>query len=286
MTGIPVRLLPFLFLTPALVLFNNSAIGATNPSIVELQTTVGTITIQLNYAKAPIASKNFISYAGNGFYKNTLFHRVISGFMMQGGGFDKATGQQKPANAPIKNEANNGLQNLKGTIAMARTEAPDSATSQFFINFADNANLNASKSSAGYAVFGKVIKGMGVVDHIGRLTSLSIGNVPYTEKSELLSLDNVYLSSAINKAQSATRITVKGGGHVVSLPAGINCGTQCVLKQSAGAALKLNAVPDKLYQFAGWRGDCRGLSATLLLDTKRGNHNCTALFSKAESRLQ
>jgi len=122
----------------------------------------------LNAAKAPISVENFLGYVNSGFYANTVFHRVIQGFMIQGGGFDKDL-NQKPTQAPIKNEAGNGLSNKRGTIAYARTGVVNSATSQFFINHQDNTNLDHSSESDqgfGYAVFGKVVKGMEVVDKI------------------------------------------------------------------------------------------------------------------------
>ena len=128
----------------------------------------GTITLELDREKAPKSVENFISYVKNGHYDNTVFHRVIPGFMVQGGGFEPGM-KQKPTAAEIENEANNGLKNDKYTVAMARTNAPHSATAQFFINIADNAFLNHTAPSAqgwGYAVFGKVIAGNDVVDKI------------------------------------------------------------------------------------------------------------------------
>jgi cyclophilin family peptidyl-prolyl cis-trans isomerase len=133
---------------------------------VKLQTSMGDIVIELNAEKAPITVKNFLGYVESGFYNGTIFHRVIKGFMIQGGGFT-ADLNQKPTKAPIKNEASNGLKNDRGTIAMARTNNPDSATCQFFINHVNNSGLNyAGIDKPGYAVFGKVIEGMDVVDKI------------------------------------------------------------------------------------------------------------------------
>ncbi|MES2531883.1 MAG: peptidylprolyl isomerase [Pseudomonadota bacterium] len=128
----------------------------------------GTITLELNRDKAPKSVDNFIAYVKKGHYDNTVFHRVIPGFMVQGGGFEPGM-TQKPTAAEIENEANNGLKNDKYTVAMARTSAPHSATAQFFINIADNGFLNHTAPSAqgwGYAVFGKVIAGTDVVDKI------------------------------------------------------------------------------------------------------------------------
>ncbi|NMP28475.1 peptidylprolyl isomerase A [Rahnella sp. SAP-1] len=147
-----------------------------------LTTSAGNIELELDNAKAPVSVKNFVDYVQSGFYNNTIFHRVIPGFMVQGGGF---TGnmQQKSTNAPIKNEADNGLRNLRGTISMARTADKDSATSQFFLNVADNAFLDHGQRDFGYAVFGKIVKGMDVVDKISSVKTDNVGpyqNVPST----------------------------------------------------------------------------------------------------------
>jgi peptidyl-prolyl cis-trans isomerase B (cyclophilin B) len=128
----------------------------------------GVITLELDADKAPISTENFLAYVNNGHYNNTVFHRVIDNFMIQGGGFEPGM-KQKPTLAEIQNEANNGLKNDKYTVAMARTQAPHSATAQFFINVADNGFLNHTAPSLqgwGYAVFGKVVSGTEVVDAI------------------------------------------------------------------------------------------------------------------------
>lgn len=144
-----------------------SGAGEENP-VVLMETSLGNITIELDQTKAPVSVKNFLSYVDEKFYDGTIFHRVISNFMIQGGGFT-ADMQQKRAKAPIKNEAGNGLKNMRGTIAMARTNVVDSATAQFFINVVDNDFLdhqNNTPQGFGYAVFGKVTEGMDVVDKI------------------------------------------------------------------------------------------------------------------------
>ena len=150
------------------------------PSYVKLETNRGDIFLELNQEKAPISVANFIQYAKDGFYDGTIFHRVISNFMIQGGGYDQDLIRKTPK-APIQNEATNGLKNHKGTIAMARTNSPHSATSQFFINVNDNPALDYTGQSNGrtwgYTVFGKVIKGMDVVEEI-RLT-LTGANPPF-----------------------------------------------------------------------------------------------------------
>jgi len=126
---------------------------------VVLESTKGGIEIELNRAKAPVTVDNFVKYVREGFFDGTIFHRVIPGFMIQGGGF-ASDGTQKTARQPIKLESKNGLRNTEGTIAMARTNDPDSATSQFFINLIENSFLNASPGKQGYAVFGSVTAGM------------------------------------------------------------------------------------------------------------------------------
>ena len=143
--------------------------------MVKLHTNFGDITLELNAEKAPITVANFLQYVDNGFYDSTIFHRVINGFMIQGGGFDTDMNQKSTA-AEIKNEADNGLSNDKYTIAMARTSAPHSASSQFFINVADNGFLNHTAptgSGWGYCVFGKVVEGMDVVDKIKQVATTS-----------------------------------------------------------------------------------------------------------------
>ncbi|ROH88438.1 peptidyl-prolyl cis-trans isomerase [Pseudomethylobacillus aquaticus] len=147
--------------------------------IAEIKTSEGLIVLELNSDKAPNTVANFVQYAKDGHYTGTVFHRVISGFMVQGGGMDSDL-NEKPTRAPIKNEANNGLNNTIGTIAMARTGDPHSASAQFFINVANNTFLNFTEKSErgwGYTVFGKVTKGMDVVDRIAK-TRTDGGDVP------------------------------------------------------------------------------------------------------------
>jgi cyclophilin family peptidyl-prolyl cis-trans isomerase len=141
-----------------------AAIAAENPVVI-METSKGTIKIELFEEKAPITVKNFLDYVDAKHYDGAVFHRVISTFMIQGGGYD-ADQKERATKPPIKNEASNGLKNERGTLAMARTNIPDSATSQFFINVRDNVFLNQSSGNAGYCVFGRVIEGMDVVDSI------------------------------------------------------------------------------------------------------------------------
>ena len=142
---------------------------ADNPPRVSMKTNMGEMVIELNPEKAPITVKNFLEYARDGFYNGTIFHRIIAGFMIQGGGFDEKF-QEKPTRDPIKIESKNGLRNKKYTIAMARTSDPDSATAQFFINAKDNGFLDfPGRDGWGYAVFGKVISGTEVVDEIEQI---------------------------------------------------------------------------------------------------------------------
>ena len=149
------------------------------PVTVKIETSMGVITVELDNEKAPISVKNFLNYVDKKFYDDLIFHRVIDDFMIQGGGFDKKL-SLRPTDAPIKNEANNGLRNHKGTIAMARTPDPDSATAQFFINLKDNNFLNHQgplPRDYGYDVFGKVSDGMDVVEKIGKVKTTSSGQM-------------------------------------------------------------------------------------------------------------
>jgi peptidyl-prolyl cis-trans isomerase A (cyclophilin A) len=151
---------------------------------VRLATSAGDIVLELDAAKAPKTVANFLRYVHEGHYDGTIFHRVIDGFMIQGGGMTPALAE-KPTHAPIALEARNGLRNLRGTVAMARTADPDSATAQFFINLADNAFLDAAnaRDGNGYAVFGRVVQGMDVVDRIRSVPTKDVGayqNVPVT----------------------------------------------------------------------------------------------------------
>lgn len=153
----------------ALCLFS-SAVSANEPELpqVKMETSHGDITLELFSKRAPETVKNFLSYVNEGFYNGTVFHRVIPNFMIQGGGFDESL-QRKTTKDPIRNEASPELPNTRGSIAMARTTHPHSATSQFFINSVNNANLNKSTFNAGYAVFGRVLTGMEAIDAISKV---------------------------------------------------------------------------------------------------------------------
>jgi peptidyl-prolyl cis-trans isomerase B (cyclophilin B) len=156
--------------------------------MVRLHTSFGAITLELNAAKAPKTVENFLRYVRSGHYDKTLFHRVINGFMIQGGGFESGM-RQKPTEAPIENEAANGLRNEKYTIAMARTSDPHSATAQFFINVADNDFLNHTAPTVqgwGYCVFGKVVEGNDVVDRIKAVRTIRYGMHQDVPEQEVL----------------------------------------------------------------------------------------------------
>ena len=181
------------FLARFFTLFAGLALGsaalATTPAALDptphvaLKTNLGEIVLELDQQKAPKSVANFLQYVKSGYYKGTVFHRVIDGFMIQGGGFDKNM-KQKATKAPIKNEAQNGLQNVTYSVAMARTGDPNSATAQFFINVNNNAALDyPGRDGFGYAVFGKVVSGMDVVDKIKAVPVADKGpfeNVPVT----------------------------------------------------------------------------------------------------------
>ena len=158
--------------------------GAAAPVVVTLETTAGAIVLELDAQRAPRTVANFRQYVNDGFYPGTIFHRVIPGFMIQGGGFTKEQ-QQKTTRAPIAIESNNGLKNVRGSIAMARTSDPNSATAQFFINLVDNSFLDyPGRDGNGYTVFGRVIEGIDVVDKIGATPTANRGgafsNLPVT----------------------------------------------------------------------------------------------------------
>lgn len=168
-------------LTACSVLLAGNLLAAENPRVL-LTTSLGEIELELEAEKAPISVENFLGYVDSGFYDGTVFHRVIPGFMIQGGGFGEGL-NQKPTKAPIKNEADNGSHNVRGTVAMARTQNVNSATSQFFINHRDNDFLDHGSRDFGYAVFGKVVRGMEVVDQIAQVPTgnrAMMQNVPLT----------------------------------------------------------------------------------------------------------
>ncbi len=178
-----------LFLATSLT-FGFDAVAATKPKEktpvtatapkVKLHTSLGDIVIQLNAEKAPVTTANFLGYVKDGFYDGTIFHRIIKNFMAQGGGFTEKW-EQKTTKAPIENEADNGLLNNRGTIAMARTSDPQSATAQFFINYVDNGFLNFKSKTPqgyGYAVFGEVVEGMDVVDKMATVPTGRGGPMP------------------------------------------------------------------------------------------------------------
>jgi peptidyl-prolyl cis-trans isomerase A (cyclophilin A) len=292
-------------ITPLVISTNTTT--SLNPSIIEMQTNIGTVTMELDWNKAPISSKNFLDYTNKGFYKNTVFHRTVKQgiSIVQGGGLDAQTMQfKKNTLAPIKNESSNALSNLKGTVAMARTAEPDSATSQFFFNFADNLGLNKSSDLPGYAVFANVIGGMDIVTQIGGLatlkTSYSAEGTPYLSTVtdcgfnfclKKVIIENIYTSKVVDSTSSITRVTVNGtGGKITSSPAGISCTStskagskSCVLTKPFGTAVSLISTPSKGYEMRGWSGDCKDFTTPLVLDTKTKNNNCTATFAKIGS---
>lgn len=175
----------------------HSATPAANPQV-EIRTNSGNIVLELYPDKAPKTVKNFLGYVKDGHYRGTVFHRIIPGFMIQGGGFDKAL-KQKPTRQPIENEAANGLKNELGTVAMARTSDPHSASAQFFINVADNAFLNytaPTQRGYGYTVFGKVIRGMEVVNKIAATPTGSGGPLPSDVPKEAVIIEEIKLITA------------------------------------------------------------------------------------------
>lgn len=266
------------FLLASALCCAGETIAATN--FVELQTTVGTIEIELLAGQAPVTVGNFLTYVDEGFYRNTLIHRVVSNFVIQGGGYDLEGGQKK-VHAPIVNEAANQLSNTRGTIAMARTDDPDSATSQFFINTNDNTNLdyNSGTGNAGYAVFGRVVRGLDVVDRINALPVFR--EFPFTKTHSLVFFEATYSAEAQDPNNHFARVLLSGDGKgkVTSDPQGVNCGAACAASFPTGTAVKLKAKASKGSVFSGWRGDCQSVAAvySVTLDT---NQNCTAVFTR------
>mgnify|MGYP001016404020 CR=1 FL=1 len=165
----------------------------TDKTLVVIETNLGSFKIALDTARAPKSVENFLKYVDDGHYDGTVFHRVIDGFMVQGGGYDEKL-ERKPTRDPVENEADNGLKNTRGTVAMARTSEPNSATAQFFVNVADNAFLDHKSKEPreyGYAVFGEVVEGMDVIDQIKSVKTGSAGSF-----SKDAPLENVVIKSA------------------------------------------------------------------------------------------
>lgn len=184
-------------LTPALLLAMAAPGALADEPLprVLISTSAGNIVVELNREKAPLTVENFLGYVERGFYEGTIFHRVISGFMAQGGGFTTDF-KQKPTQAPVKNEADNGLKNQRGTIAMARTSDPHSGTAQFFINTVDNDFLDyrsPTPNGWGYAVFGRVVEGLDVLDKIEAIPTGSGGPFPRDVPRTLVTIDSVTL---------------------------------------------------------------------------------------------
>ncbi|QUJ66772.1 peptidylprolyl isomerase [Photobacterium sp. GJ3] len=160
-------------LTAAILACTFSAHAATQ---VAVETSLGEFVVELNEEKAPISSKNFLRYVEDGSYVGTVFHRVIPGFMAQGGGFD-AEFNRRPSYDPIKNESDNGLSNQRATLAMARTQVADSATRQFYINYQNNTFLDGQAGKVGYAVFGKVVKGFSVIEKMAQVPTTTVRSI-------------------------------------------------------------------------------------------------------------
>jgi peptidyl-prolyl cis-trans isomerase A (cyclophilin A) len=176
----------------ALVLVANPAPAQSKPDTVVFKSSLGDLTIALFNRAAPVTVKNFLAYVDSGFYNGTIFHRVIPGFVIQGGGYNKNL-VRRPTFPPIKNESDNGLKNERGTLSMARTQDPNSATSQFFVSLVDNSGLDFKGEGTGYAVFGKVIAGMDVVDKIAKVQTETRGGFQDIPK------DPVFIISAKRK---------------------------------------------------------------------------------------
>ena len=192
------RFLPLFFSSLILIIGLNTSAQAGEQPRVRVETTLGNFELLLNPDKAPKTVANFLGYVNSGFYDDTTFHRVIDGFMIQGGGFT-ADYERKTTNPPVINEADNGMKNLRGTIAMARTMDPHSATAQFFINVKDNGFLDYTSKSPrgwGYAVFGQVVKGMDTVDKIRKVKTGPGGVFPSDVPQEMVVIKRMSVGNA------------------------------------------------------------------------------------------
>ncbi len=214
--------------TPPVAAPTTAAVPAVAAEFAVFHTNKGDIVIEFNRAKAPISVENFVGYIKDGFFDNTLFHRVVAGFVIQGGGFDTAN-KQKTTKAPIANEWENGLKNDRGTLSMARTSDPNSATSQFFINLKDNAALDTPRGGAAYAVFGKVVVGMNVVDQIAAVKCTRQGGNPeastpieplITTKAEMISMEAAAKLMSAQPAAATTPATATPGKPVTPVTPG------------------------------------------------------------------
>lgn len=207
--------------TQALLVSSGSAkdTAAETPHSVEVvfETTLGSFTVELDPVKSPATMANFLAYVDAGFYDNTLFHRVVPGFVVQGGGFDKAL-EAKPARAPVKNESGNSLKNTRGTIAMARRTHPDTATSQFFINLADNTRLDYKAAyQPGYTVFGRVSDGMHVIDEIARQPTGTRGRFKDLPSKDILVLAARRKVDKAPQASASDQERFTAGEHYIVL---------------------------------------------------------------------
>ncbi len=213
-----VLLLQTAFITKASA--NDKPSLSTNAVEVIFETNKGSFTLELDAEKAPLTVANFLKYVDQKFYENTLFHRVIPGFMIQGGGFIKDM-QKKKTFLPVKNESGNNLKNIRGSVSMARTRHPDSATSQFFINVANNANLDYRTDQPGYTVFGKVTKGMDVIDKIETLPTKSVGPYQNVPQEDVIILSAKRKASALidnnnqNKNLEDQKLFIAGQDYIV-----------------------------------------------------------------------
>ena len=272
--------------------------GADSDPIVEMQTNVGTITVKLNKTQAPLSTQNFLSYVNKRFYDQTLFHRFIKGFVLQGGGYSLADAKLKDTDPAIKSESSNGLKNLTYTLAMARSAAVDSATSQFYFNLTDNTGLDyVDANSPGYTVFGAIVDGQAILEKIIGLNAYNIsssaGGLAYTKNYQLIFIERTYATEQPDPANVWTRINVNGVGKVTSSPAGIKCGDATLLGSSglncavsnplrSGKSVILTATAGSGYVFNGWSGDCFGASSAFKFVLNK-NRNCTANFQQIPS---
>lgn len=254
---------------------------------VDLVTNRGTATFGLYGKDAPITTQNFLSYVDANAYTNTMIHRLVPGFVMQGGGYT-IYGSPIKTFAPIANESGvNKIKNSQGTVAMARATASNSATSQFFINLVDNSaalDFGSQNAPDGYAVFANVVAGSNVVTDISGLTSFnpSVLAFPLSATGTLVSVVGTYKYSLSDGATPRLRILTVAGGKVRSQPGGICSSGSCMVKVTSGQKINLVATPDKNKIFMGWAGDCVGGDRTTSIKIRDGvpsSQTCIAVFS-------
>jgi len=250
--------------------------------VVELQTNLGTVAIRLDYANAPITADNFATYVASGFYENTLIHRAVKDFVVQGGGYSRVDGKLK-ATPTHRERSRQWPQQSCRNVAMARTSDPDSATSQFFVNWSTTPVSTTAAHQTGVCGFRACDQGNDHRPAIGALPTMS--QLPFSANSTLVWIDAVHANDVWDKAVSQTRVTISGSGTVTSNPQD-RLRHELQFQSAPRRSDQDQGNPASGYIFGGWRGDCQGGRPAIDLDTTKGNHNCTAQFNRQGPLLQ